>query len=232
MKKIFVTTSWDDGHTLDIKLAEMLTHYNVAGTFYIAPENRELSPDCRLTKEQIRILAQKFEIGAHTITHPRLSKVSPTIASEEIQGSKNILESWADKPVTSFCYPGGDYTSEHKKIVKKSGFTLARTVTRFSTSADVDPFELPTTVHAYRHWSDAASIIKEVGLFRFPSHYLQWDELAIGLFEKVRANGGVFHLWGHSWEIEKNKDWARLEHVLKYIGGHRNVEYVNNSQLI
>ena len=30
-----VTTSWDDGHPLDIRLAEMLARYGVLGTFYI-----------------------------------------------------------------------------------------------------------------------------------------------------------------------------------------------------
>src|SRR5688500_11915407 len=34
-KAAIVTTSWDDGHPLDIRLAEMLARHGVAGTFYV-----------------------------------------------------------------------------------------------------------------------------------------------------------------------------------------------------
>ena len=33
----------------------------------------------------------------------------------------------------------------------------------------------------------------------------------------VIKHGGVWHLWGHSWEIEKNKDWDKLEEVFMNI---------------
>jgi hypothetical protein len=34
---IYVTTSWDDGHKLDMKLAVLLKKYGIKGTFYICP---------------------------------------------------------------------------------------------------------------------------------------------------------------------------------------------------
>jgi peptidoglycan/xylan/chitin deacetylase (PgdA/CDA1 family) len=43
MNKVTVTTSWDDGHILDVKLSELLKKYNLKGTFYIAPKNREFN---------------------------------------------------------------------------------------------------------------------------------------------------------------------------------------------
>ena len=36
-----ITTSWDDGHPLDFKLAELLNKYNLKGTFYIPRSNAE-----------------------------------------------------------------------------------------------------------------------------------------------------------------------------------------------
>jgi peptidoglycan/xylan/chitin deacetylase (PgdA/CDA1 family) len=221
MKTTTITTSWDDGHILDMKLAELLARYDLPGTFYVAPTNHEIAESERLTKAQVTTLSKGFEIGAHTMTHPRLTKIDAKRARAEITGSKSALEDWTGKAITSFCYPGGDYTSEHKQMVKDAGFTLARTVKRFSFSAGNDPLEVPTTVHGYRHWSDIFRIARQSSADNFTANYLHWDDLAIAMFEKAPTNGGVFHLWGHSWEIEKNGDWGRLERVFKHISRNR-----------
>jgi len=36
MKKVIVTTSWDDGHLLDLRLAQLLQDAGLKGTFYIS----------------------------------------------------------------------------------------------------------------------------------------------------------------------------------------------------
>ena len=36
---VFVTTSWDDGHVLDHKVANLLESYDLPGTFYVATQN-------------------------------------------------------------------------------------------------------------------------------------------------------------------------------------------------
>ena len=46
-----VTTSWDDGHKLDLKLAKLLKKYGVPATFYIAPNNRQWDKKDLLTKD-------------------------------------------------------------------------------------------------------------------------------------------------------------------------------------
>ena len=232
MAKLLVTTSWDDGHVLDLKLADLLSKYGIKGTFYISPKDREFSSSDLLNKEQIKTLSHDFEIGAHTITHPLLSKINEDTAKREILDSKEYLERITNKKVTSFCFPSGDYDQTHKDIVKEAGFSLSRTTERFKTDIGVDHFALPTTIHAYRHWSDAFSILKEVGLSQFIKAYLNWDELAIISFNKAKETGGVFHLWGHSWEIEKNNDWERLERVLSYISNRPEVGYITNAEMI
>ena len=45
-------------------------------------------------------------------------------------------------------------------------------------------------------------------------------------------NGGIWHLWGHSWEIEANSDWDKLESLFRLIDDlPREALKVNNSQL-
>lgn len=231
MKKFFVTTSWDDGHKLDMKLAELLRKYNLAGTFYISPEDREIAPQDRLSEGEIKHLAEDFEIGVHTMTHPRLTEIDDISAENEIVQSKKYLEKIIGKEVRSFCYPAGFYNERHKAMVKRAGFSLARTVDRFAHEVS-DPFALLTTIHAYRHWSDVVPIFRHAGIVRFSKQYLNWDELAISLFNEIVSSGGVFHLWGHSCEIEAQGDWKRLERVLQHIAGREGVSYVTNRELI
>ena len=33
--------------------------------------------------------------------------------------------------------------------------------------------------------------------------------------QQVAGQGGVFHLWGHSWELDGQAGWSELEQVLR-----------------
>ena len=233
MKQIRVTTSWDDGHVLDMRLAALLKKYGVKGTFYIAPMNREIAPENRLTDEQVSELSRDFEIGAHTMTHPRLPQTEDAAARGEIADSKVYLEKVTGNEIRSFCYPRGEYGSQHVGMVRDAGYAYARTIRRYSLEA-APPFESPTTVHAYDHWSYIWPTLKIARFkpFRFLRLHHRWDRQATFLFDRAMREGGVFHLWGHSWEIEKKRDWERLEAVLKYISARRDVTYHANGELI
>ena len=213
---VTVTTSWDDGHVKDLVLAELLDKYDIAGTFYISPENREIQTKDRLSSQVVREMARHFEIGAHTMTHPHLTKVPLTQAQHEIVDSKKYLEEVTGTPISSFCYPAGYYSDALKQVVKNAGFTVARTVGQGSRYV-LDPLAMRTTVHARTHrWH----------------FFMPWDELAILMFERVYKTGGIFHLWGHSWEIDAHEEWHRLERVLKHISGRKDVGYHSNRQLV
>lgn len=232
-KKVQVTTSWDDGHVLDIRLGTLLKKYAVAGTFYVCPEDREFSQSELLSKGAVYELSEQFEIGGHTIHHPHLSKIPLLKADEEIRDAKKYLEDITLKRVTSFCYPYGDYSEEVKKLVIKNGYLTARTTLRFAFSPGSDLFAVPTTFHMYQHYSDLHKIF---AFSKFSLHTArknwEWEELAMRLFDAVFEKGGVFHLWGHSWEIEKYHNWEKLEMVLSYISQRENVSYLTNSEVI
>jgi hypothetical protein len=59
-----------------------------------------------------------------------------------------------------------------------------------------------------------------------------WLELGKRLFDDVLENGGVWHLYGHSHEIEKLGLWKDLEEILDYVGKRKGVTYVPNRELI
>lgn len=70
---LIVTTSWDDGTPTDIRLARLLEKYGTKGTSYV-PKSY---PDSLLSKEGIMALDRKFEIGAHSVDQPYLTRVTP-----------------------------------------------------------------------------------------------------------------------------------------------------------
>lgn len=63
-----------------------------------------------------------FEFGAHTLTHPHLTKIPVAQALHEIAGSKLELERRLGHGVEFFAYPFGDMDADVEKLVKDAGF--------------------------------------------------------------------------------------------------------------
>ena len=65
------------------------------------------------------------------------------------------------------------------------------------------------------------------------AYYLKdWRSLARSIFDFSLRSGGVFHLWGHSWVIEKFDMWEDLENILGYISGRRACTYATNGEVL
>lgn len=237
-KQVIVTTSWDDGHKLDLRLAKLLKKYNIKGTFYVSPKDREFKQEDLLTDKEILGLSKDFEIGAHTMTHPRLTKVNEEEAFKEISESKKYLENLTGKEIKSFCYPGGNYNKNVKELVKKAGFSYARTMKRFSFNISRDVFSSETSLETHRN-SLITLPIDFMRILKFSKfnpleafRNLNWEHLAKKMFDRTLENGGVYHLWGHSWVVDNCDDWDKLERVLEYISNKSNVKYLTNSEII
>jgi peptidoglycan/xylan/chitin deacetylase (PgdA/CDA1 family) len=217
--RLVLTTSWDDGHPLDLRVADLLTKYDLKGTFYVPSENW----GDILSARQIGELAKKFEVGAHTVHHVALTSLADDAAREEILGSKRGIEEITGKPCRIFCFPMGRFERRHLAMLREAGFTAARTVELFSLASPRNKSGLaliPTTVQAYPHspiayWKNCAKRFKVNNLphlLRFGATRA-WESAAISILQSARERGGVFHLWGHSSEIQESGQWESLEHV-------------------
>ncbi len=238
-RKAFVfTTSWDDGTVYDLRLADLLSKYQLPATFYIAKRHERSS----LAECQIRELARHFELGAHTLNHVDLDSVPLETAQAEIEGSKLWIETLSNSACTMFCFPHGNFSSSHLRLVQKAGFTGARTVELMSTSSPKLTGGIalvPTTIQAFPHSRSTylANALKRSRMLslRFRVSSLRrgdWLSMAKCLFSEVSANGGVFHLWGHSWEIERHGLWTSLEDMFRVAAQcSESGEYVTNGQL-
>ena len=79
------------------------------------------------------LLGLGFSIGAHTVTHPVLSRLEPREAWAEIEGSKVAIERNLGIRVRSFAYPNGgvdDYDRTTVDALERAGFTCAVTTRR------------------------------------------------------------------------------------------------------
>lgn len=232
--KAIVTTSWDDGHVLDMRLATLLHQYAIPATLYIAPQNREQASSNLLTNAQVVELSREFEIGAHTMTHPLLPSISLNEAKHEIRTSKQYLEDLLGKPVPMFCYPRGLYNHAVANAVRDAGFLGARTIQPFITSYPNDPFTMGTTHHhvnrtPFHSFKLALGNNWHFLPFIFTS---DWVTFAKRSFDHVRKHGGIWHLWGHSWQIDQLHQWGELEQVLTYISQHDDVQYATNGSIL
>ena len=51
-------------------------------------------------------------------------------------------------------------------------------------------------------------------------------------FDRFLEDGGIWHLWGHSWEIDQLGLWDELAEMLDYVHGREDVLYLNNGDVL
>jgi len=233
-----MTTSWDDGHPMDQRIAELLAKYGLTGTFYIPMTNSRPV----MAEREVQVLSGAFEVGAHTVHHAVLTEVPDATAESEICESKKRLEEITGRPCEAFCFPKGQFRRSHLEMVRRGGFGCARTVEMLSTRFPMQGagvYLIPTTVQArFQPWTSyLKNCAKRLGFQNTVNFFLYarsrtWAEIAHSMMQAVVQHGGVFHLWGHSWEIEEQQQWPQLESVLREMQEFRSsVPCVPNSRL-
>lgn len=94
-----------------------------------------------------RLVARGMDVGAHTVSHPILTRVSPAQAREEIAGSRATLQSIIGRRVALFAYPNGvpcqDYGAEHVELVRAAGFEAAVSTAWGVARPGADLLQLP-----------------------------------------------------------------------------------------
>jgi peptidoglycan/xylan/chitin deacetylase (PgdA/CDA1 family) len=234
-----VTTSWDDGDPLDLTVADLLRERHLAGTFYFP----FMGYEGRRTVEpgQLRSLASEgFEVGGHGMSHRVLTPLRSEEVGREVGVCKNRLEDILGEPVRMFCYPKGRLNANVKLQVKRAGYAGARTTRMLSQRLDFDPFRMPTSLLAYPcsrkmyvnsllRGMSIRGLLDRVTDLIWPGN---WVSMAKVLFDQVLGRGGVWHLYGHSWQIEQMGLWDDLKEILDYVAGRKGVVYATNAQVL
>lgn len=245
MKKVIITTSWDDGHILDFKIADLLEKYGLRGTFYVS---KNYFQENGLNNQEIIALSKKQEIGSHTINHPDLLKIPLAEAEQEIRESKKWLENVLGADIEMFCYPFGSYNRAMAELVRQAGFKGARTTGRFLINKPADFYQMDATIHAYpfpfrktdsRHYywgklfQPYLSSREGIKKFHIPFFCLRgWKSFSKFMFDATMESGTMFHLFGHSWEVEKYQMWSELKDFFAYVSNRENCLYLTNGQVL
>ena len=134
-----IVLTFDDGYTDNYtNLLPLMQQYGYRGVLYLLGDfavrhnQWDLAEDPTEPRAEIMSEAQKqafvaagWEIGAHTLTHPRLASLPAAETAHELAASKAELERRLGLNILSFAYPYGDLSPETKRLAAEAGFTYA-----------------------------------------------------------------------------------------------------------
>jgi peptidoglycan/xylan/chitin deacetylase (PgdA/CDA1 family) len=148
--------TFDDGYDNAYTEAfPLLQKYGMTGTFYIITDF--VGRPNYLTWDQIvEMDAAGMTIGAHTLTHPDLTQISPAELRRQLVESKHALEEHLGHPVVHLSYPAGKYNAATIAATKAAGYATAVTVVHGLAHPASAPFEI-TRVRA--HGADSAAAL-------------------------------------------------------------------------
>ncbi len=151
--KHLICITLDDGYidTLDVALP-LFRRLNVPFVVYVTTgfldggmtipwyPGEKLS----LTTDEVRRLAaeQLCTIGAHTVSHPRLSTITADAQRLEIETSVHRLEAITGLPIRHFSYPHGNYNDKTVEILESLGLKTSVTTNGRTVRNDCKPLEL------------------------------------------------------------------------------------------
>jgi len=140
-----VALTFDDGYDdAAAYVAPLLTQAGATGTFFIS--TGEIGARGHLTvADLLAFESLGMELGAHTVHHVDLVRVSPRMRDAEIAESAAMLLRWTGKRVTDFAYPSGRYDAGVERSVADAGFMRAFTTDQGSINGSMvrDMFALP-----------------------------------------------------------------------------------------
>ena len=159
-----------------------------------------------------------MEVGSHSWSHPFYPLQSPRRCRDESVLMRLFLESKVGHPVISFAYPfnyGAAYDVRGDYVLRaqqEAAYRSGRSTMTGPLSLDDlgEPLAMKTNGHFLigRGKIDAA-----------------WQQAAA-------TPRGVFYIWGHTYEIVSDADWAAFEDLLKTFGRRPGAWYASQGDLM
>lgn len=186
-----IVITFDDGYADNYQYAlPVLQQYGLTASVFVVagwvgrecgwrrPEKRNAM---LMSWEQLRAWQSAgMEIGAHTLHHPRLSRLTEEQIREELAGSKQVLEENLHTEVPILCYPYGDFDGRVQRISREVGFTAALGI-----------FEGVSVTHNDLYALRRVGISSRLGNLEFKLKVSRWHPLFIWLrqWEKKLKSG-------------------------------------------
>ena len=149
-----VAISFDDGYRSEVVTAAILGEFGFAATFFVVPRFLdgvkapahywEAWPHMDWDNAAA-LAAAGFEIGAHSMTHPDLTRCDAVRLADEVGGVKTMLEARLARQVDSFSFPYGRHNSDVRQAAARAGYRLACTSRYGVNSSSGRCYELART---------------------------------------------------------------------------------------
>ncbi len=212
--KKYITLSFDDGITQDLKMIEILKKYNCPCTFNIntglyganwtwvadALNSPGLS-HLRWTKEQLESgIYDGFDVEVHTLNHGSLKNMTDKQVIREVgKDAQNIAGLFGAKPV-GMAYPGGDTEYNDHTI----DVIVANTDIRFGRGiTSTYGFALP---QYFMTWQPTCSF-SDGRLMSLTKQFI----------EAECTEDMLLYVWGHAYELDAFNTWERFDEFIRTI---------------
>ena len=156
-KRALIIT-FDDGYETVYKEAfPVLQRYGMSATVFLTVGDQKtgngrlpsLEGRSMLSWSEIREMQRgRIDFGAHTLTHPDLTRLSTQLAKSEICDSKMIIEDMLSAQVDTFAYPFGRYDERCREIVRQN-FIVGCSDELGLVRASSDPYALERVDASY-----------------------------------------------------------------------------------
>lgn len=215
-----VTFSYDDGIEQDLRLLEILNKYGLKCTFNLNTGLDSSSPGWMCKDLAVRRMDLDkhvadyagHEIAVHALTHPGLCELSDEEIKKELLEDRENIKKLFGQDAVGMAYPYGAYSEWVMEKLREFDFKYARGV-ESSHSFDV-----------------------QENLLAFKPTCHHDDELLFELAERFLSleteEPQIFYIWGHSYELEGNKNWDRFEEFCKLISGREDIFYGTNREVL
>jgi len=212
----------------------LLEKYNLKATFYIPLTNPE---NPVMEKSAMREISRLQEIGCHTLNHIYLNCLNDKDAEYEITECKVQMEEIIGKQVDAFCFPGGKFSERDLMNVKKAGYLFARTTKLMAISNPMLNL-MNTSIQVYNHSSFTllmhCLLNMNISPIKHTSFFMHYNKNFLKLAENYISSNNdtnsVFHIWGHSFEIEQYNLWSQVEDLFKMLSNYENAKFLNNTE--
>lgn len=208
-KRRAVTFGYDDGHKNDERLIALFRKYGMKGTFFLNGGNYLHCTDEEA--EALRGLYKGQEVACHTLLHGWCARMPMQSVVTEVFEDRKILEAIFKTPVTGLSYPSGSYNEEVLRTVRACGILYGRTTCSAGRCVLPDDF---LAWHPACHHANALPVCEKF-LQGIDS---EWEQ-------------PLLYIWGHSHEFREERDWEKIEEILRMLSGNEKIWYATNLEI-
>ncbi len=153
-ERVLVVT-FDDAHRSVLKLAApAMASLGIPGTVFVPTDypasgrvmgwdgydiwlgtEHEHELRCMSWEELGGLVAEGWEVGSHTRSHPRLPRLGEDEIAAELGGSRQECEERLGFPCRSVAYPYGEYDDRVVRAAREAGYSFGASVPRRATTS-------------------------------------------------------------------------------------------------